>query len=61
MEDDRPAPPPSALMPGADLSPLSVEEIEARIALYRQEIQRLEAALAAKRASRTAADAVFKL
>lgn len=61
MEDDRPAPPPSALAPGVDLSPLSVDELEARILLHRREIERLEAELKAKRASRSAADAVFKL
>ncbi len=46
---------------GADLSRLSVDEIEARIAALKAEIARLETALQAKRASRAAADAAFKL
>lgn len=61
MDDDRPRPLPTSIQPGADLTPLSVEEIEDRIALLRAEILRLEAALVGKRASRSAADAVFKL
>ncbi|WP_029004219.1 DUF1192 domain-containing protein [Azorhizobium doebereinerae] len=61
MDDDRPAPPPSTLQPGADVGRLSVDEIEARIALLKAEIVRLEAALIAKHASRHAADSVFKL
>ncbi|MEP9376703.1 DUF1192 domain-containing protein [Aquabacter sp. CN5-332] len=60
MEEDRPRPKPSPLEPGADLSRLSLEEIEERIALYREEIARLEAALTAKRASLNAAESVFK-
>ena len=61
MDEDRPRPVPTAIQPGADLTPLSVEEIEARIALLQAEILRLEAALMGKQASRSAADAVFKL
>ncbi|MGC2085799.1 MAG: DUF1192 domain-containing protein [Bradyrhizobium sp.] len=45
---------------GQDLSLLSVEELTARIALLRGEIDRLEAASAKKRASRSAADSFFK-
>ncbi|WP_024277550.1 DUF1192 domain-containing protein [Xanthobacter sp. 126] len=45
----------------ADVSRLSVDEIEARIVTLKAEIARLEAALASKRASRAAADAAFKL
>jgi uncharacterized small protein (DUF1192 family) len=45
---------------GQDLSMLSVEELTARIALLRGEIDRLEAAVAKKRASRDAADSIFK-
>jgi uncharacterized small protein (DUF1192 family) len=44
---------------GQDLAQLSVMEIDARIALLRQEIDRLEAMRASKQASRAAADAVF--
>jgi uncharacterized small protein (DUF1192 family) len=45
---------------GQDLSLLSVEELTTRIALLRGEIDRLEAASAKKRASRSAADSFFK-
>lgn len=61
MDEDRPRPVPAAIQPGADLTPLSVEEIEARIALLEGEIVRLQAALVGKKASRSAADAIFKL
>jgi uncharacterized small protein (DUF1192 family) len=45
---------------GQDLSLLSVDELEARIALLTGEIERLESAVAGKRASRDAADRFFK-
>ena len=45
---------------GQDLSLLSVEELTMRVALLRQEIERLEQAVAKKRASREAADGIFK-
>ncbi len=45
---------------GQDLSQLSVEEIDARIALLQAEIARLSEARAAKQASRAAADLFFK-
>lgn len=45
---------------GQDLSLLSVEELQDRIALLRSEIERLDAALSGKRASRSAADKFFK-
>ncbi|MGU3497017.1 DUF1192 domain-containing protein [Xanthobacteraceae bacterium A53D] len=61
MDDERPQPPSSPIQPGADISRLSVDEIEERIDLLKAEISRLEGALAAKKASRHAADAVFKL
>ena len=60
MEEDRPAPPPDPLA-GADLSRLSVAEIEARIGVLKAEIVRLEEALAKKRASLDAANAAFRL
>ena len=46
---------------GAKLDDLSVEELGERIALLRQEIDRLEAAKAAKRAARDEAGSIFKL
>ncbi|QRG04531.1 DUF1192 domain-containing protein [Xanthobacter dioxanivorans] len=59
--DEEPAPPPREVLVEADLSRLSVDEIESRIARLRAEITRLEAALAQKQASRAAADAAFRL
>jgi uncharacterized small protein (DUF1192 family) len=45
---------------GQDLALLSVEELADRIALLKGEIDRLEGALAGKRASRDAASKFFK-
>lgn len=45
---------------GQDLSLLSVDDVEARIALLAAEIERLKADAAKKRASRDAAHAFFK-
>lgn len=45
---------------GQDLSLLSVEELTERIALLKTEIVRLEEAATKKRASRDAANSVFK-
>jgi uncharacterized small protein (DUF1192 family) len=45
---------------GQDLSLLSVEELTERIALLSCEIERLKEAVAKKRASRDAANSVFK-
>jgi uncharacterized small protein (DUF1192 family) len=45
---------------GQDLTLLSVEELAARIAVLKEEIARLEADMAKKWASRSAADQFFK-
>ena len=45
---------------GQDLALLSVEELQARISLMREEIARLEADITKKNASRNAADQIFK-
>lgn len=45
---------------GQDLSLLSVEELAARVQLMHDEISRLEADMASKRESRSAADQFFK-
>jgi len=45
---------------GQDLSLLSVEELNERVALLSAEIERLQAAVAKKRASKDAANSVFK-
>jgi uncharacterized small protein (DUF1192 family) len=58
-EDDRPKKK-IAHEIGQELTLLSVEELAARIALMREEIVRLEADMARKHASRSAADQFFK-
>jgi uncharacterized small protein (DUF1192 family) len=45
---------------GQDLTLLSVEELGARVQLLHDEINRIEADMAQKRASRSAADQFFK-
>jgi len=59
-DDDKPARKPEVPI-GEDLALLSVAELEWRIGVLRQEIMRLEQAITGKRASRSAADSVFKL
>lgn len=46
---------------GQDVSLVSEGELEERIALLQGEIERLRAEVAKRRASRSAADAVFRL
>jgi uncharacterized small protein (DUF1192 family) len=58
-EDDRPKKK-IAHEIGQELALLSVEELAERIALLKEEIVRLDAAMAKKRASRSAADQFFK-
>jgi uncharacterized small protein (DUF1192 family) len=58
-EDDRPKKKISHEI-GQDLTLLSVEELSLRVQLMRDEIARLEADMAKKRASRSAADQFFK-
>ena len=59
-DDDRPRPKPAHEI-GQDLSALSLEEIDRRMVLLREEIERLEAARKVKDASRSTADSFFKL
>lgn len=58
-EDIRPRPKPGIAI-GEDLALLSVEELERRIATLKEEIARIEQAVASKRASREQASSVFK-
>jgi uncharacterized small protein (DUF1192 family) len=58
-DDDRPQKKVSHEI-GQDLSLLSVEELTARIALLSTEVERLQAAVTKKRASKEAADSFFK-
>ena len=57
--DDTPAPRPRHAL-GEPLDAISVEELRQRIAVLQDEIARIEAEIARKQASRSAADAVFK-
>ncbi|MDO8535326.1 MAG: DUF1192 domain-containing protein [Xanthobacteraceae bacterium] len=45
---------------GADITTLSVEELKERVAALHAEIERLEAAIRAKQATRNAADTFFR-
>ena len=58
-EDDRPKKKISHEI-GQELALLSVKELQERIALLRDEIARLETAIAGKQASRNVADQFFK-
>ena len=58
--DDEPKKKPKQHEVGQDLSLLSAGELTERIALLRGEIERLEADLAAKGATKTAAEALFR-
>ena len=58
-DDDRPRKKVSHEI-GQDLSLLSVEELNERIALLSSEVERIKEAVAKKRASRDAANSVFK-
>ena len=58
-EEDRPRPKVVHEI-GQELALLSVAELEARIALLKGEIARLEADIARKRSTRSAADQFFK-
>ena len=59
-EPDEPRKRKPEIVPGEDLSTLSVYELEARIATLESEIARAHDAIRAARASKSAADAFFK-
>ncbi len=59
IEDEPPRKKPAHTV-GDDLSRLSEDELAQRVAILRDEIVRIEAALGAKRASRTAAASIFR-
>jgi uncharacterized small protein (DUF1192 family) len=59
FEDDRPVKKPSHEI-GMDLSMLSVDELRSRVELLRNEIERLEAAVASKSSSRSVAEGLFR-
>ena len=60
MFDDEPQKKPVSHEVGQDLSVLSIEELEKRVELLKEEIARLEDASAAKRASMSSAESFFK-
>lgn len=60
LDDDRPLPKPKIAV-GDDLSLLSLEELEERIAAFKAEIKRNEEDLEKKRQSLSAASSVFKI
>jgi len=59
LDDDRPKKP-TAHEIGADLSMLSVDELDARINLLKAEIERLSEEKERKAAGRRAADSLFR-
>ena len=59
LDDELPKKPP-AVQPGENLADLSVEELKKRIAIYRDEIERLEREIAAKEKHLKAAEAFFR-
>ena len=58
--DDLEPKPKKGIAVGEDLKSLSVAELDARIAALRQEIERVEAELKAKKAHEAAAASIFK-
>lgn len=60
IEEERPRPKPPAHAVGQDLSALSLDELAERVALLKEEIARIEAAISSKKASAEAANAFFK-
>ncbi|HSM40108.1 MAG TPA: DUF1192 domain-containing protein [Afifellaceae bacterium] len=57
-DDDKPKP--SGIMIGEDLSLLSVDELQERISLCEQEIERIRAELDAKKSGLAAAEEIFR-
>jgi uncharacterized small protein (DUF1192 family) len=60
MSEDEKAPRKTSHEIGADLSSLSVAELEARIALLQAEIVRLQAEITTKSSSRNVAESLFR-
>ena len=59
--EEQTRPSPTGLEVGQDLSMLSIDEIDERIALLEREIARLKEARSSKEQSRAAASAFFKI
>jgi uncharacterized small protein (DUF1192 family) len=61
IADDEPVKKPSKVHEiGSDLSLLSVDELRERVEALKAEIERLEASIRAKQATRSAADTFFR-
>jgi uncharacterized small protein (DUF1192 family) len=60
MEEEQVRPKKKAHELGEDLSLLSVDELKERVLALKAEIERLEASIRAKEATRSAADTFFK-
>ncbi len=60
LDTDEIAPPPKPAAAPADLSKLSLDELEARIAQLESEIARCRDAIAVKKRSLNAAESVFR-
>lgn len=61
MFDDDEVKKPKGHEVGMPIDTMSVDELTDRIALLREEIARLEAAIAARKQTKAAADSIFKL
>ncbi len=61
MFDDDAVKKPKGHEVGMPIDTMSVSELEERIAMLREEIARLELAIAARQRTRAAADSVFKM
>ena len=61
MFDDDEVKKPKGHEVGMPIDTLSVDELTDRIALLKEEITRLEAAIAARKQTKAAADSIFKL
>lgn len=60
MEPDEPRKKPPEIVLGEDISTLSAHELEKRVARLEDEIARCRAAIAARHATRSAAESFFK-
>lgn len=60
MFDDEPVNAPKTHHVGMPIDTMSVDELEKRIAMLREEILRLEKAIAARQQSKTAANSLFR-
>lgn len=58
-DDDRPKPQPDIVI-GADLSSISIEELEKRITILEAEISRLREEIVSKQATKASAENFFK-